>query len=118
MADSSNTLVRNAMLQAIKDWNPSSVGTAIIIAAYSADSDTAELKRATATYGTPASSSMNITDHLVLNIDAGDSVSHLRILKGTYPNDYYIYKKDITTESFTYAGSITITSAEISIADA
>lgn len=118
MATGSNVAVRNMMLQAIKDWNPGSVGTTIKIGAYTSDSDTSVLTTASATYGTPSASAMNISSNVVLNISAGASVGHLRIQKGDYPNNYTIYKKDITAESFTYAGTITITSAQISIADA
>jgi hypothetical protein len=117
MATDSNVLARNAMLQALKDWNPGSVGTQIKIGAYSADSSVSVITAANATYGTPSSGSMALSANVVLNIGAGESVSHLRIQKGDYPNDTYIYKKDITTESFTFAGTITITSATISIAD-
>lgn len=118
MATQSNVIVRNAMLQAIKDWSPGSSGSTIKIGAFGSDVDADVITSETATYGTPTSGAMNISSNVVLNIDAGESVSHLRIQKGDYPNDNYIYKKDITEESFTYAGTITITSAEISIADA
>lgn len=118
MATGSSVAVRNEMLQAILDWNPSSVGTTVYIVAYTTDSDTGALDSETATYDTPASGAMDLSSNVVLNIDAGESVSHLRIQKGSYPNNHTIYSKDITTESFTYAGTITITSAEISIADA
>lgn len=117
MATDSNLLARNAMLQALKDWNPGSVGTQIKIGAYTSDSSATVLDTANATYGTPSGGSMALSANVVLNIGAGESVSHLRIQKGDYPNDTYIYKKDITPESFTYAGTITITSATISIAD-
>ena len=118
MATGSNTSVLNEMLQAIKDWDPGSFGATILIGAYTTDADTANLTSETATYSTPASGAMDITSNVVLNIDAGASVAHLRIHKSSYPNESYIYKKDITAESFTFAGTITITSAEISIADA
>ena len=118
MATGSNVITRNTMLQAIKDWNPGSVGTAIKIGAYTSDASASGVASTTATYGTPSAGAMNITSNVVLSISAGQSVAHLRIQKGDYPNDTYIYKKDITPESFTYAGTITITSAEISIADA
>lgn len=118
MATNSNDLAKNAMLQAIKDWNPGSVGTTIKIGAYGSDVSASVITSASATYGTPSSGAMNISSNVVLSIGAGESVAHLRIQKGDYPNDTYIYKKDISEESFTYAGTITITSAEISIADA
>lgn len=118
MATGSNVLARNAMLQSILDWNPGAVGTTMLIGAYTTDVDTGLIEVATATYATPASSTMNITSNVVLNIGAGNTIAHLRIHKGSYPNDSYIYKKDITPEVFTLAGTITITSAEISIADA
>lgn len=116
MATGSNVLAKNEMLQAILDWDANAGGTTMKIGAYTSDADGAVLASETATYGTPATSAMDITTNVVLNIDAGESVSHLRIEKPA--TGYYIYKKDITTESFTYAGTITITSAEISIADA
>lgn len=118
MATGSDVAVRNMMLQAIKDWNPSSVGAQMKLAAYVSDSDASVITSANATYGTPATSAMNITGNVVLNIPAGTNVGHLRIQKGDYPNNHTIYKKDIITESFTFAGTITITSASISIADA
>ena len=117
MATGSNVIVRNEMLQAILDYNPGSVGTTMKIGAYTTDSSVEVITTSSATYGTPSGGSMNISSNVVLNIPAGESVSHLRIQKGDYPNDTYIYKKDITTESFTFAGTITITSAQISIAD-
>lgn len=119
MAASSNVTVRNLMLQAMLDWNPSAHGTTMKMGAYTTDADGAMLTTATATYGTPASGAVDISSNVVLNIVAGSSVAHLRIEKpyeGGVSN--YIYKKDITAESFTYDGTITITSAEISIADA
>ena len=119
MAASSSVTVRNEMLQAILDWNPSTNGTTMKIGAYTTDADASMLTTETATYSTPATSAMDISTNVVLSISAGESVSHLRIEKpyvGGTSN--YIYKKDIATESFTYAGTITITSAEISIADA
>ncbi len=118
MATGSDVAVRNMMLQAIKDWNPGSVGTTIKIGAYTTDSDVSVITTANATYGTPSSSTMNITSNVVLNIGAGGSVAHLRIQKGDYPSNHTIYKKDITAEVFTFAGTITITSASITIADA
>jgi hypothetical protein len=118
MATGSNLLARNQMLQAIKDWNPGSQGTAIRIGAYETDNSASVVTAQTATYGTPASGSMNISSNVVLSIPENTSVGHLRIQKGDYPNDTFIYKKDIATESFTFAGTITITSAQISIADA
>lgn len=118
MATGSNVLARNEMLQAIKDWTPDSLAP-IHMAAYTTDAMAAFLVSAVATYSTPASAAMNISSNVVLNIDAGESVSHLRIEKpGSTGYPVHIYKKDITTESFTFAGTITITSAEISIADA
>jgi hypothetical protein len=117
MATGSNIIVRNEMLQAILDYNPSSVGTTMKIGAYTTDSSVAVITTASATYDSPSNGAMNISSNVVLNIGAGAEVGHLRIQKGDYPNDTYIYKKDISTESFTFAGTITITSAEISIAD-
>ena len=118
MATQSNVLARNAMLQAIKDWNPDSGGAGIYIGAFSADTDTAEVNSALATYSTPATSAMDITSNVVLTIPASGKVNHLRIRKtASGASMYYIYKKDITEETFTYEGTITITSAEISIAD-
>ena len=118
MAESSNVSARNEMLQAIKDWAPDSL-TPIHMAAYTSDATAAWITSTVATYSTPASAAMDITANVVLNIDAGESVSHLRIEKpGSSTDPVYIYKKDITTETFTFAGTITITSAEISIADA
>lgn len=118
MATGSNVLVRNAMLQAIKDWSPGTVGTGIKIGAYTTDASASGIAATACAYGTPSAGAMNITANVVLSIGAGESVGHLRIQKGDYPDDYYIYKKDIATENFTFAGTITITSAEISIADA
>lgn len=118
MATGSNVLVRDEMLQAIKDWSPGTAGTTIKIGAYTSDSSVSVITTSTATYGTPASGAMNISSNVVISIPAGESVAHLRIQKGDYPNDAFIYKKDITAESFTFAGTITITSAQISIADA
>jgi hypothetical protein len=117
MATGSNVIARNAMLQAIKDWDPDSEGTTIKIGAYTSDSSDSVVATASATYGLISNGAMNISSNVVLNIGAGEEVGHLRIQKGDYPDDTYIYSKDISTESFTYAGTITITSAEISIAD-
>jgi|GEM_PF-5010748 len=117
MATQSNVIARNAILQAIKDWDPGAFGATIKIGAYTTDADDGEIFSATATYSTPATSAMNITSNVVLTIPASSSIAHLRIHKGTYPNDNYIYKKDITAETFTYEGSITITSASMTIAD-
>lgn len=119
MAASSNVTVRNLMLQAILDWNPDTNGTTMKMGAYTTDADGAMLTTTTATYGTPSSGAVDISSNVVLNILAGSSVGHLRIEKpfvGGVSN--YIYKKDITPETFDYDGTITITSAEISIADA
>jgi hypothetical protein len=117
MATGSNVLVKNAMLQAIKDWNPGSVGTQIKIGAYDGPISANVIATSNATYGTPFDGSMALSANVVLNIGAGETVSHLRIQKGDYPNDTFIYEKDITPEVFTFAGTITITSATISIAD-
>jgi|LGVF01.2.fsa_nt_gb hypothetical protein len=120
MATQSNVLAKNEMLQSIKDWNPGSAGAGIYIGAFSSDADTAEeATSAVVTYSTPASGAMDISANAVINISAGTSITHLRIRKtASGASMVYIYKKDITTESFTYDGTITITSAEISIADA
>ncbi len=117
MATGSNVLARNAMLQAILDWNPGSSGTGINIGAFSADADAALEANTAATYSTPATSAMDITANVVINISAGITINHLRIYKDAGAGSY-VYKKDITAEVFTFAGTITITSAEISIADA
>ncbi len=118
MADGSNTAALNEMLQAIKDWSPDGL-TPIHMAAYTTDATAALITSTAATYGTPSAGAMDISSNVVLTIDAGESVSHLRIEKpGSTTDPVYIYKKDITTESFTYTGTITITSAEISITDA
>jgi|LGVE01.1.fsa_nt_gb hypothetical protein len=119
MAASSNVLARNEMLEAIKVWDPASGGAGIYIGAYSSDSDTAEESVSTVvTYSTPASGAMDISANMVINISAGVTINHLRIRKTVSgASQYFIYKKDITAEVFTYAGTITITSAEISIAD-
>jgi len=117
MATDTNILAKNQMLQAIKDWNPGLVGATIKIGAYASDSSASAIASNSATYGTPSGGAMNITANVVLSIPAGQTVTHLRIQKGDYPDDVYIYKKDITSESFTYAGTITITSAQISITD-
>ena len=114
MGTSSNPVALNEMLQAIKDWNIG--GITILMGAYTTDIDTAVLTTAIATYSTPSAGAMDITSNVVLNIVAGSSVAHLRIQKTDAAN--YIYKKDIVAESFTYDGTITITSAAISIADA
>ena len=120
MGTGSNTGALNEMLQAIKDWQPSTASDTVIhMAAYTTDIDTAVLTTAVATYSTPSAGAMDITGNVVLNIDAGESVAHLRIEKSPSTGTAeYIYRKDIVAETFTFAGTITITSAEISIADA
>lgn len=118
MATGFDIQAKNIMLQALKDWNPSSAGTAFNFVVYSADADEAQRGSGVGTYGTPTSGSMNITSNVVINVSAGSDVTHIRIQKGSYPNNYTIYKKDITAISFPFAGSITITSAQISLVDA
>ena len=113
----SNILVRNIMLEAILDWDPGSVGSAMLFGAYEADASNAVVTTESGSYGTPSGGSTNITSNVVLNIPADTTISHLRLQKGNNPNDTFIYKKDITPESFTFAGTITITSAEITISD-
>ena len=115
MATDINIAVKDAMLQAIQDWSPGSSGSTIRMGAYSADSSGAALTTTSASYNPPSGGVMSLAANVVLNIPAGSTVTHLRIQKGDYPNDNYIYKKDITSESFTYAGTITITSATMTI---
>ena len=117
MATLFDALAKNAMLQGLKDWNPSSVGTTFIFGAYSTDASVSMVASANGTYGTPASGAMDITGNVTINVTAGNTVAHMRIQKGTYPNDNTIYKKDVTSMTFTYAGTITVTSAEISLVD-
>ena len=114
MATEFNALAKNAMLQGLKDWNPGSVGSSMIFGAYTSDADGAIVTSQSGTYGTPSSGAMDITANVVLSISAGNTIVHMRIQKGT-GTIYVIYKKDVTTMTFTYAGTINITSAEISL---
>lgn len=84
------------------------------------------ITNATATYEEPnyVSSSvgvrMALTSNVVLQIPANKTVKALGISKGTlttHGNDM-LYTKEITPEVFTYAGTITITSATITLNDA
>ena len=121
MATEFNTLAKNAGLQGILDWNPDALGTTIYMVAYSSDVDGAYVAHATATYGTPSSGAMDITGNVTINIGAGNTITHLRIQKmnASAPTTtaYPIYKKDVSSMAFTYAGTITITSGEISLVD-
>ena len=115
MATAFNTLAKNSMLQGLLDWNPGSVGSSMIFGAYTTDSDTAVVTSETGTYGSPSGGAMDISSTVVLSIGAGNSITHMRIQKGSGAGQYYIYKKDVTTMSFTFAGTINITSARISL---
>lgn len=84
------------------------------------------ITNATATYGEPGyvGSSVGVrialTSNVVLQIPANKTVKGLVISKGTlttHGNDK-LYTKEITPEVFTYAGTITITSATITLNDA
>jgi len=120
MATAFHAVAKNVMLQGLLDWNPGTLGANMKFAAYSEDADGSVVGTPTAgTYSTPASGAMDITANVVLNIGAGNSIRHMRIQKGTAagPAVYIIYKKDVTTMTFTYAGTITVTSGEISLVD-
>lgn len=117
MATGFDTLAKNAMLQGLKDWNPGSVGTTFIFGAYSTDASASMVSSANGTYGTPSGGAMDITGNVTINVGAGNTITHMRIQKGTYPSDNTIYKKDVTSMAFTFAGTITVTSAEISLVD-
>ena len=84
------------------------------------------ITNATATYGEAnyVGSSVGVrialTSNVVLQIPANTTVKALGIFKGTlttHGNDM-LYIKEITPEVFTYAGTITITSATITLNDA
>jgi len=117
MATAFGVTAKNAMLQALKDWNPSSVGTAMNFGAYTTDADESGIVSAAGTYSTPASGAMDITANVVLNVPAGNTITHMRIQKGSGPTQSVIYKKDVTSMGFTFAGTITVTSGEISLID-
>lgn len=84
------------------------------------------ITNATATYGEPnyvgpsVGVRIALTSNVVLQIPANKTVKALGIFKGTLTtqgNDM-LYIKEITPEVFTYAGTITITSATITLNDA
>lgn len=84
------------------------------------------ITNATATYGevnyvgSTVGVRIALTSNVVLQIPANTTVKMLIIAKGTlstHGNDK-LYSKDITPEVFTYAGTITITSATITLNDA
>lgn len=84
------------------------------------------ITNATATYGEPSyvGSSVGVrialTSNVVLQIPANKTVKALGIFKGTLTTqgNSMLYIKEITPEVFTYAGTITITSATITLNDA
>ena len=119
MATGFDSSAKNSMLQGLKDWEPASGFTAFTFGAFTTDADGALVESEDKTYGTIASGAMDISSNVVINIGASNSITHMRIMKlDTGTGDIYtIYKKDVTTMTFTYAGSITVTSAEISLVD-
>ena len=81
---------------------------------------------ATATYGNveyvsaSIGARMSLTANVLLQIPAGNTIVLLRIAKGNsvgFGNDA-IYHKTITPQVFEFAGTITITSATITLNDA
>lgn len=113
-------LAKNAMLQGLKDYSHSGI-TEFKVAAI----DTASgVYTADLTYETPGattSGAMNIVGTPVLNISAGKTINTLMIFKGTGTTPagwFQIAEKTISSEVFTYAGTITITAATITLTDA
>lgn len=111
---------KNAMLQGLKDYNHSGQ-TAFKVAAVDSDGG---VYSDDLTYETPGATTigvMNIVGTPVLNIAGGKTISKLYIYKGTGTNPmgwFLIAEKTIPSEVFTYAGTITITSATITLSDA
>lgn len=82
------------------------------------DEERPEIERSSAfAYKTPTGSSMEIPSNQVIFLPAGSHVNRLKSLKNSGDNAWVIFIKDIAQEDFVYAGSITITSATITISD-
>lgn len=82
------------------------------------DEERPEIERSSAfAYKTPTGSSMEIPSNQVIFLPAGSHVNRLKALKNSGDNAWVIFIKDIAQEDFVYAGSITITSATITISD-
>lgn len=111
---------KNAMLQGLKDYEHSGNAGFKVAAIDTA----AGVYSADMTYETPGATTsgvMNIVGTPVLNIAAGKTVNTLMIYKGTGTTPagwFQIAEKSIGNEVFTYAGTITITSATITLTDA
>ena len=109
---------KNVALSGIRDYSASGV-TNFVIGAYPTGGDAqSEIARSSAfAYNSPSGGAMALPSNIVINIPAGNTVAVLRVLKNTYPNEWNVVSKDITPEEFTFAGSITVTTATISIND-
>lgn len=123
-----STTALTDILNYVKTWKSNTFKIeAYKVYATSPSSDPTDfITNATATYGEPnyVGSSVGVrialTSNVVLQIPANKTVKALGIFKGTlttHGNDM-LYIKEITPEVFTYAGTITITSATITLNDA
>ena len=82
------------------------------------DEERPEIERSSAfSYKNPTGSAMEIPSNQVIYLPAGSHVNRLKSLKNSGDHAWVIFIKDIAQEDFTYAGSITITSATITISD-
>ena len=119
MATGFNAVAKDSMLEGLKVWAPVADTTAFTFGAFTTDADAALVVSTNGTYSIPASGAMNITANVVINIPADNSIAHMRIYKVVTGTGaiHPIYGKAVTTMTFTYAGTITITSAQISLVD-
>lgn len=109
---------KNEALNGVRNYSASGVTTFRIGAYPTGGSADSEIAGSSAfSYDAPSAGAMALPSNIVINIPAGNTVAILRVLKNTYPNNWDVVSKDITPEEFTYAGSITITTATISIND-
>lgn len=110
--------VKNVALDGIRGYEAS--GQALFqISVLSADSDEAVIASSpTFNYASPSGGAMALSANVVINVPASNTVTHISIHKNTYPNMFRISTTALdSSETFTYAGSITITSATITISD-
>jgi len=114
------TPIKNNLLEGIRAYSASGV-TNFRFGAYPSGGTTGdEISTSTGfAYNIPSGGSMSLPNNIVINVPAGAVVGEIWLLKNTTPNQWLVFKEVLPqTETFTYAGSITITSATISLVDA
>lgn len=109
---------KNVGLNALRAYSANSV-TDFQISALEADSDEAVVASSTAfNYASASGGAITLPNDVVINVSAGKTITHLVIHKNTYPYMFRVVTVKLnTSEVFTYAGTITVETATITLTD-